>query len=337
MIKPKIQLASVLTVLLLIISNSNLVTAQSTADLIIDQSATAEQQEVFPENIFPDVGQGNEYYLAIKYLKDKQLIQGYSDGLFRPDQKINRAEALKILSETIQFHQFSPVEKPLNTSIAKTSPACKFPDVSTTDWYNSYVCEAFNNHVIAGYPDGTFKPAQTINTVESLKIAILHSGIPIPATITDNFSNIDNSSWFAPYTSLAKINTFLVEDSNGQIKPGENLTRAEFSLLIYRMIQNRISQATFGEATYYAFSLNGHGTASGEIFNVSDLTAAHLTLPFGTIVQVKNLKNGKSVIVRINDRGPYVDGHIIDLSPTAFKQISTLGAGVTDVELILQN
>lgn len=82
------------------------------------------------------------------------------------------------------------------------------------------------------------------------------------------------------------------------------------------------------EASYYS---QPQETASGESFDPVDLTAAHRTLPFNTEIRVTNVKTGKSVVVRINDRGPYVDGRCIDLSRSAFKAIAPLGSGVIDV------
>src|SRR5215472_5698640 len=69
-----------------------------------------------------------------------------------------------------------------------------------------------------------------------------------------------------------------------------------------------------GTATWYGADFAGKETASGEKYNMYDLTAAHLTLPFGSYVQVTNLRNGRAVVVRVNDRGPIVPGRIIDLS-----------------------
>ena len=88
-----------------------------------------------------------------------------------------------------------------------------------------------------------------------------------------------------------------------------------------------------GLASFYAAKFHGRRTASGEIFNTHALTAAHLTLPFGTKVKVTNLRNGKSVIVRINDRGPHVRGRIIDLSVAAAKKIGLNRAGTVRVKL----
>lgn len=88
-----------------------------------------------------------------------------------------------------------------------------------------------------------------------------------------------------------------------------------------------------GRASYYADKFQGRKTANGETFRQSKKTAAHKTLPFGTKVTVKNLTNGKTVKVRINDRGPFVKGRTIDLSKKAAKKIDMVNAGVADVEL----
>ena len=80
-----------------------------------------------------------------------------------------------------------------------------------------------------------------------------------------------------------------------------------------------------GIASYYGGKFHGRRTASGEIFNKNALTAAHRSLPFGTKLKVTNLRNGRTVIVRINDRGPHVRGRIIDLSHAAAKKIGLKG------------
>jgi len=90
---------------------------------------------------------------------------------------------------------------------------------------------------------------------------------------------------------------------------------------------------TEGRASFYSDQLHGHKTASGETFNRTKLTAAHPSLPFGTWVRVTNLRNGKDVIVRINDRGPFVKGRIIDLSRGAAKEIGLIQAGTARVKL----
>lgn len=88
-----------------------------------------------------------------------------------------------------------------------------------------------------------------------------------------------------------------------------------------------------GKASYYADKFQGRKTASGETFRQGRLTAAHRTLPFGTKVKVTNIANGKSVKVRINDRGPFVEGRVIDLSKKAAKRIGMVNTGVANVEI----
>ncbi|HAK44514.1 MAG TPA: septal ring lytic transglycosylase RlpA family lipoprotein [Spirochaeta sp.] len=86
-------------------------------------------------------------------------------------------------------------------------------------------------------------------------------------------------------------------------------------------------------ASWYGGKFQGRKTANGEVFDTNKMTAAHKTLPFDTVVKVTNLKNNKSVLVRINDRGPFVEGRVIDLSRAAAEIIDMTISGVTLVEL----
>jgi rare lipoprotein A len=88
-----------------------------------------------------------------------------------------------------------------------------------------------------------------------------------------------------------------------------------------------------GLASWYGGKFHGRLTSSGEIFDTNDMTAAHKTLPFGTIVKVTNEDNGKTAIVKITDRGPFVEGRIIDLSRAAAMQLDMVGTGVARVSL----
>ena len=90
-----------------------------------------------------------------------------------------------------------------------------------------------------------------------------------------------------------------------------------------------------GSASYYASKFNGRRTASGERFDNSDLTAAHRSLPFGSRVRVTNPANGRSVVVRVNDRGPFTRGRLIDVSRAAAEELGMVARGHADVELAL--
>jgi len=91
--------------------------------------------------------------------------------------------------------------------------------------------------------------------------------------------------------------------------------------------------ASDGIASWYGPGFHGKQTASGERFNENDLTAAHKTLPFGTVVRVTNLVNGRRVDVRINDRGPFVRGRVIDLSKAAAREVDMIRDGIVPVQL----
>ena len=88
-----------------------------------------------------------------------------------------------------------------------------------------------------------------------------------------------------------------------------------------------------GLASYYGRFHDGQRTASGEPFDMQAMTAAHRTLPFGTQVRVTNLKSGRAVVVRINDRGPFVKGRLLDLSYAAAKQLGVLRTGLARVRM----
>lgn len=90
------------------------------------------------------------------------------------------------------------------------------------------------------------------------------------------------------------------------------------------------AQAQCGKASWYA---ERGRTASGERMNVGARTAAHRTLPFGTLVEVENLRNGRTVVVRINDRGPFIKGRVIDLSRGAASEIGLVSSGTASVRL----
>jgi len=94
-----------------------------------------------------------------------------------------------------------------------------------------------------------------------------------------------------------------------------------------------MGQTQTGKASFYADKFEGHPTASGEKYKHSKLTAAHKSLPFGTKVRVTNLENNSTVDVEINDRGPYIDGRIIDVSKSAAEKLGFINLGITEVKI----
>ena len=101
----------------------------------------------------------------------------------------------------------------------------------------------------------------------------------------------------------------------------------------FRSDPKGIGYTESGIASFYAMKYHYRKTASGERLDQYSLTAAHRTLSFGTRVKVTNLKNGKSVTVKINDRGPFVKGRVIDLTQAAFKKIGNIQSGIINVNI----
>lgn len=101
----------------------------------------------------------------------------------------------------------------------------------------------------------------------------------------------------------------------------------------YQLISSSKNYKEKGVASWYGRKFNKKRTSSGERFNMYHMTAAHKTLPLSTYVQVTNLSNGKQVVVKVNDRGPFVSNRLIDLSYAAAKKLGMVGSGVAQVEI----
>lgn len=93
------------------------------------------------------------------------------------------------------------------------------------------------------------------------------------------------------------------------------------------------NKSYYGKASWYGEKFHGRKTASGELYDMNKMTAAHRELPFGTIIRVTNLANNKSVEVKINDRGPFVQGRIVDVSKKAAEELGFIKTGITDVKI----
>ncbi|PKL37100.1 hypothetical protein CVV38_04420 [Candidatus Peregrinibacteria bacterium HGW-Peregrinibacteria-1] len=282
---------------------------------------------------FSDVTLGTKNYVAIEFLKEKGIISGYEDGTFKPRQLVSRAEAIKmLLIGTGQYTDQSIEEK------AQEIETLLFTDVNNNEWYIPYLKTAILKDIVSGYDDNTFKPEQTVNLAESLKIFLeAFDDLQYPeeqeliAAIEHNkISDIDLESWYAKYVKYAAAKDLLEIFNDYNVNPDQEMTRGHIAEIIYRHMLAQEGYR-FGKATFYGKAVQGNFTASGERFDMNTHTAAHRTLPFGTVVKVTNLANNKSVDVKINDRGPYGPGRVIDLSSSAFAEIASLGAGVIHV------
>ncbi|MBI2453198.1 S-layer homology domain-containing protein [Candidatus Peregrinibacteria bacterium] len=187
----------------------------------------AAQQDEVKKSFGFDIPENHRNIQAIQYLNEKEIVSGYPDGSFKPEQTVNRAEELKILIEGQGI-----------TPDPETFKNC-FPDVKD-EWFAKYVCYAKEKEWIEGYPDGTFKPEQTVNKVEAIKMVVetreeLKSEIPevVPEEI---YEDTDREAWYAPYVYVAKKKAIL-EETGSVLKPTEGMKRAGISENIFRSMK----------------------------------------------------------------------------------------------------
>lgn len=174
---------------------------------------------------FSDLDNQNLNFDAIEYLQGEDILQGYPDGTFKPRNRINRAEFTKILVA----NSFS--EQEIND--CNVSQLADLSDVDQSAWYAPFVCKAFTEGIIAGYPDGTFRPADFINLAEASKI--------ISETLDLEGETLSTDQWFAPHVrSLSAANSI-----PSTIDAAENdITRGEMSEMIYRLDANITDKPT---------------------------------------------------------------------------------------------
>ena len=103
---------------------------------------------------------------------------------------------------------------------------------------------------------------------------------------------------------------------------------------VYTLLKSAKGYKARGLASFYGKRFHNRKTSNGERYNMHSMTAAHPTLPFNTRVQVKNIKNGRTVIVRINDRGPFYKGRIIDLSYVAANRLGITGSSMVEIKAL---
>ena len=174
---------------------------------------------------FPDVSKDHENFEAIEYLNDLGVVKGYGDGTFMPQNVVNRAEAMKMILESLKIKHNGTYE-------------AVFPDVKKDSWFFEYVMAAKEDGIINGYKDGKFKPENGVNLAESLKMLFGAAKVELPE-ITDSelavYTDVDGKSWYSPYFLYARTNNILTPDEYGNVSPIQAMTRAKFAEVVYRM------------------------------------------------------------------------------------------------------
>jgi|GEM_PF-810281 len=174
---------------------------------------------------FVDVSSNHPNYESINYVQGKKIVQGYSDGSFKPNAQINRAELTKIIIAT------NYDEADIKTCGVGT---IGLSDVAANAWFASFVCAAKQRNIIKGYDDGTFKPAQNVTFVEAAKIISLGFGQQLPE---------DPEVWFRPYVEYLSSQSAIPDSITTM---AQNITRGEMAEMIYRLhaaVESRPAQA----------------------------------------------------------------------------------------------
>lgn len=184
---------------------------------------------------------------AIQFLNGKGILGGYSDGTFKPDATINRAELAKILVTAAG----------VNPTVDQYHDC--FTDV-TTEWFAPFVCYAKQQAWVAGYSDGSFHPSAAVNTAEAIKMILNAQGIPATGTAADNtFNDVTSTAWYAPYVEAANARG-LLQTSGGKLGISGNMTRGLVAESIYRAL----SIKTSGISKFDASSEPGQTQAQGQ-------------------------------------------------------------------------
>ncbi len=280
---------------------------------------------------FPDIDPNGWY---IQYLKEaviRKIITGYQDNTIRPEQKVSKAELFAIL------HRITPSQILEKFTIDQT---IKANDLDPNQWFFTSAMFALQNELTELNTEQNYNYDHKLNRADFIQALYkYHKWLkktlnPVQEVIKEvkviKEVNTPDPEPEAEATPATEPTTEPTPTSNSE----PEATSTETTNTENSPVSNLETEQ--GIASFYSENLRGAKTASGEIFNPDDLTAAHKTLPFGTIVKVENPANGKWVKVKINDRGPYVDGRIIDLSHSAFEAIATLSSGLVNVQLTIE-
>jgi len=240
---------------------------------------------------FSDVNETTNYYTAINWMAENNIIHGYSDDTFKPERCVNRAEFLKMLYLTSQ--------KNINNNETQADYSNTFTDTSTNEWYWPYVKQALNDKTIKGYADGTFKPNQYVNRVEAIKMAVLEFNIYDETADEYGYSDanprdIDLNAWYASYFWSAQtlhalgLNHVTVTGEGipeNYFYPGEPMTRKEVAEMLYSMkvikdtTDENTTQKTF-TGDNFTFTYPSKYTADNKKLWTQDRYLRHINQPF---------------------------------------------------------
>ncbi|KKP39134.1 MAG: cell wall hydrolase [Candidatus Peregrinibacteria bacterium GW2011_GWC2_33_13] len=175
------------------------------------------------EAVFKDVPVESEFYEYIMKLYEKGVVEGYSDGTFKPENSINRAEVLKIILEAFEV----PIEE---------IGELPFSDVKKEDWFFKYVLTAYNKGIVQGYPDNTFKPWSVVNRVECLKMALNTGGVNVAGNEVSGYKDLTKDKWYYNYAAYALNNALIKPVSEDVFGAGKEMRRGEMCKVVGKIM-----------------------------------------------------------------------------------------------------
>lgn len=178
---------------------------------------------------FPDLLSEHDNFTAIENLSERGIIKGYPDGTFQPNREVNRAEALAIILKGLEI-----------ADNAETFDEVIFKDVKTDQWFYQFVMNAWRREIVKGYSDGTFKPGQTVNLVESLKMILTAAGVQTDDITFDQlYDGMNPQAWYASYAAFAESKHLIEAGDDGTVHPDQKITRAQLAEIVHRFLYVR--------------------------------------------------------------------------------------------------
>ncbi|MBT6142890.1 septal ring lytic transglycosylase RlpA family protein [bacterium] len=275
---------------------------------------------------FTDIETGAWYVDYLKEAVIRRLVTGYTDNTIKPNKTVTKAEFYTLLYRLV----------PEDLKQIQDSPLAK--DLNQNDWYFKGLQFALTQEINNTDSDGNINPMRELNrghVAEFLnaylqwlekKTTPVVTPTAAPAAPTQPAVQQSPFDPTSQSTSSDGASSDSTSSSSGDTSSQSNPIN---------LSNLKVGQTEFGDASFYNDIFEGRLTANGEIFSQEKLMAAHKNLPFGSVVNVTNRQNQKSINVTISDRGPFREGRILDLSKTAFSSIADLNSGVANVTLKL--
>ena len=186
----------------------------------------------FADKPFTDIPENSAGYEGIEYLRNGNVLTGYEDGTFNPNNRLNRAEFAKLIANPFIMKN-SRVTDCLNENMEEDDDTVFFPDVQRDAWYASSVCAVKVADIVDGYDDGTYKPNRTINVAEAMKML---AGVFAYDTQTE-----PDDDWFMPYARALAARKAIPTSITNFSDP---ITRGEMAEMLYRLKADRQDKAS---------------------------------------------------------------------------------------------